>query len=78
MFHCGLVHCGTPYWFICNGEYPSNIRLFFIIVENDFNLEYETTHQMEEHLCLNETCDVYKENKNGSKEKWSFDRFKKT
>ena len=69
MFHCELVHCGTPHWYICNGEYSSNTRLFFSIVENDFNLEYETTHQMEENLCLKETCDVSKENKYDSKEK---------
>ena len=42
---------------------------YFSIVENYFNLEYETTHQMEEHLCLKETCNVCKENKYGSKEK---------
>ena len=42
---------------------------YFSIVENYFNLEYETTHQMEEHLCLKETCDVSKENKYDSKEK---------
>ena len=33
IFHCGFVHCGTPSWFICNGEYSSNTRLFFTIVE---------------------------------------------
>ena len=38
MFHCGLVHCGTPSWFICNGEYFSNTMLFFTIVEKKFNL----------------------------------------
>ena len=32
-FHCGCVHYGTSYWFICNGEYSSNARLFFTIVE---------------------------------------------
>ena len=26
MVHCGLVHCGTPSWFICNGEFSSNTR----------------------------------------------------
>ena len=62
MFHCGLVHCGTPSWFICNGEYSSNIRLFFTIVEKKYNLEYKTIHQMEQELCLKEICDVCKEN----------------
>ena len=33
MFHCGLVHCETPSSFICNGQFSSNTRLFFTIVE---------------------------------------------
>ena len=69
MFHCGLVYCRTPSWFICNGEYSSNTRLFFTTVEKYFNLEYETTHQMVKQLCLKETCDVCKEKKYDSKEK---------
>ena len=36
MFSCGLVHCGTPSWFINRGKYGKNIRAFFIIVEKDF------------------------------------------
>ena len=39
------------------------------IVEKDFNLEYETTHHMEQHLCLKKIHDVCKENKYSSKEK---------
>ena len=78
MFHCGLVHCGTPSWFVYNGEYSSNTRLSFTIVEKYFNLKYETTHQMEEHLCLKETCDVCKEKNIEVKKKWSFNRFKET
>ena len=69
MFHYELIYCGTPSWFICNGEYSSNTRLSFTIVEKDFKSEYETTYQMEEHFCLKETCDVCKKNKYGSKEK---------
>ena len=43
MFHCCLVHCGTPSWFISKGEYSSNTRNFFTIVENDFNFTNEIT-----------------------------------
>ena len=69
MFHCELVHCGTLSWFICNSGYFSNTRLYFTIVENSFNLEYESIRQMEGRLCLKETCDICKENKYGSIEK---------
>ena len=62
MFHCGLVHCGTPSWFICKGDYSPNTRLFFTIVEKEYNLEHEYTHQMETHLCNIDKCDVCKNN----------------
>ena len=29
LFSCGLVHCGTPSWFIDRGEYGKNTRAFF-------------------------------------------------
>ena len=63
MFHGGLVHCGTPSWFISICEYSSNTRAFFIIVENDFNSTNETTVQMDIQLCSFETCDVCNNNK---------------
>ena len=76
MFHCGLVHYGTPYWFICNGEFSSNTRLLFPIVEKYSNLNYETNHQMETNLCTMEKCNDCNENEYGSKEKLLFDRLK--
>ena len=69
MVHCGLVHCGTPSWFICNGEFSSNTRWFFTIVEKDFNLNYETIHQMETNLCTMDKCHVCNDNECSSKEK---------
>ena len=51
MFHCGLVHCGTPSWYISNGEYSSNTILFVTIVEKDYNVEHEYTHQMYSFFC---------------------------
>ena len=45
MFSCGLVHCGTPSWFIDRGEYVKNTRAYFTIVEKDFFLTNEITVQ---------------------------------
>ena len=45
MFSCGLVHCGTPSWFINRGEYGKNTRAFFTIVEKYFFLINEITVQ---------------------------------
>ena len=45
MFHCSLVHFGTPSWFISRGEYSSNTRAFFTIVEKYFNLNHDITVQ---------------------------------
>ena len=61
MFHCGLVHCGTPPWYISNDEYSFNTRLFFIFVEKDYNVEHEYTHQMDSFLCKLDQCEVCKE-----------------
>ena len=61
MFHCGLVHCGTPSWYISNGEYFSNTILFFSIVEKDYNDEHVYTHQMDSFLCKLDQCEVCKE-----------------
>ena len=63
MFHCGLVHCGTPSWYISNGEYSSNAKLFFTFVEKDYNVEHEYTHQMDSFLCKLDQCEVCKEKK---------------
>ena len=32
-FHCALVPCGTPPWFIHKGEHHANTREFSTIVE---------------------------------------------
>ena len=32
-FSCGLVHCGTPSWFIDRGEYSKNIRAFLQLLK---------------------------------------------
>ena len=45
LFNCGLVHCGTPSWFIDRGDYGRNTRAFFTIVEKDFYLNDEITIQ---------------------------------
>ena len=45
MFNCGLVHCGTPSWFINRDEYGKSTRAFFTIVERDFFLTHEITVQ---------------------------------
>ena len=34
MFHCSLVHFGTPSWFISRGEYSSNTRAFLQLLKN--------------------------------------------
>ena len=68
IFHYGLVHCGTPSWFISRGEYPSNTRDFFTIVEKGFNLSIEIIVQMGNDFCSMEKCDVYKNNKYGNME----------
>ena len=56
----------------------SKTRLLCTIVEIYFHLKYETTHQMEQHICLKETCDVFIEKKKTVKQNESFDRFKET
>ena len=63
MFHCGLVHGGTASWFISRGEYSSNTRAFFIIIENNFNLTNEITVQTDDQLCSFEAFDVCNNNK---------------
>ena len=56
MFSCGLVHCGTPSWFINRGEYGKNIRAFFTIVEKDFFLINEITVRKKKMLCDTDSC----------------------
>ena len=51
MFHCGLVYCRTPSWFISRGDYSSNTRAFFTIVEKTFNLNHEITVQKSALCC---------------------------
>ena len=69
MFHCGLVHCGTSFSYISNGEYFSNTRLFFTFVEKDYNVEHQYTHQMDTFLCKLDQCEVCKENEYSTDEK---------
>ena len=66
IFNCGLVHCETPAWFISRGEYSSNTRVFFTMVETYFNLRNEITVQIDNELCSMKTCDVCKNNKYGT------------
>ena len=58
MFNCGLVHCGTPSWFISRGEYSKNTRALFTIIEWDFNLTHEITFQKKNQLCTIDKCDL--------------------
>ena len=58
MFSCGLVHCGTPSWFINRGEYGRNTRVFCTIIERDFFLTNEITVQKKNLLCNIDTCDL--------------------
>ena len=60
MFHCRLVHCGIPSWYISNDEYSSNTRLFFTIVEKDYNFDHDYTHQMDSFLCKLDQCEIFK------------------
>ena len=69
MFHCGLVHCGTPSWYISNGEYSSNTILFFTIIEKEYNVENEYTHHMNSFLYKLDQCEVCKENRFSTIEK---------
>ena len=46
IYHCGLVHCETPSWFISRCEYSFNTRAFSTIVEKYFNLRNKTTVQI--------------------------------
>ena len=69
MFNCGLVHCGTPSWYVSNGKYSSNTILFFTIVEKDYNVEHEYTYQMDSFLCKLDQWEVCKENKYSANEK---------
>ena len=58
MFKCGLVHCGTPSWFINRDEYGKSTRAFFTIVERDFFLTNKITVQKKNLLCSTDTCDL--------------------
>ena len=39
MFSCGLVHCGTPSWFINRGEYGKKYKRIFLNGQNRFLFE---------------------------------------
>ena len=43
LFHCALVHCGSPSWIIESGSYYPNTRLFFTIMENNYHVVNERT-----------------------------------
>ena len=63
MFSCGLVHCGTPSWFIDRGEYVKNTRAYFTIVEKCFFLMNKITVKKKNLLCNTDTCDLCNNNK---------------
>ena len=63
MFSCGLVHCGTPSWFINRDEYGKNTRVFFKIIEKYFFLINEITVQKKNLLCNTESCNICINNK---------------
>ena len=63
LFSCGLVHCGTPSWFINGGEYGKHTRAFFPIVEKYFFLINEITVQKTNLLCKTESCNLCINNK---------------
>ena len=66
LFHCTLVHCGSPSWFIKSGSYHSNTRSFFTVVENSYNRVNERTEIiLPEQFCNLETCSVCSNNKYG-------------
>ena len=58
MFHCGLVYCRTPSWFISRGEHSSYTRSCFTIIEKYFNLRNKNAVQMENKFFSTEICDV--------------------
>ena len=43
LFHCALVHCGSPSWCIESESYQPNTRLLFTIVENSYHVVNERT-----------------------------------
>ena len=58
MLNCGLVHCGTPSWFLNRGEYGKHTKMFFTIVERDFFVTHEITVPKKNLLCNIDTCDL--------------------
>ena len=66
LFHCALVHCESPSWFIESGSYHPNPRSFFTIMENSYNVVSERTEIIfQDQFCNLETCSVCSNNTYG-------------
>ena len=66
LFHCALVHCGSPSWFIESGSYHPNTQSFFTIVENSYHVVNERIEIiLPDQFCNLETCLVCSNNKYG-------------
>ena len=64
LFHCALVHCGSPSWFIESESYHPNTRSFFTIVENNYHVVNERTKIIfPDQFCNLETYSVCSNNK---------------
>ena len=66
LFHCTLVHCGSPSWFIESSSYHPNTCSFFTIVENSHYVINERTEIILPEQFYNlETCSMCSNNKYG-------------
>ena len=72
LFHRGLVHCGTLSWYIDKGEYYSNTRAFFHIVETSYEVRNKVIVQLKDQLCNSNKYNVCKKNIYGSDNKYFF------
>ena len=66
LFHSALIHCRTPSWYVESGVYYTNTRLFFSIVEQDYNIVNKVTEIIFfDQFCNIEKCSTGKNNKFG-------------
>ena len=66
LFHCALVHCESPSWFIESGSHYPNTRSFFANVKNSYKVVNEITQFiLPEQFCNLETCSICSNKKYG-------------
>ena len=68
LFSYGLVHCGTPSWFINRGEYEKKHKSIFYNFWKSFFLINEITVQKKNLFCKSESCNLYIDNKYATNE----------